>query len=564
MERYTTLFRLPINLYTVGSPVLIAAGALLKDNQTGKVLAQLKLQNLTDKIIKAVKCGIKAFDISGNEITGIEEVQYLDLSIPLGSTFGTQTAIFLPEPITRSFSACCTSVIFNDRDHTVWTSDQNAVWEPLPKQQNLETLLGNTGLVQQYQRDTSQKSCFIPIEHDDLWLCSCGAANKAGKFQCHSCGITKNKIFSSLDSEALKKEKEEFEKEEAEKSAIQEQESKVQEDKRRKIAIIISAVVLGIAVISILIFQVFLPMQKYNTAISLMDEGNYDEAIVIFEELNDTERVEECKRLQEEFIQQEQYQLALGTLNNAKNDSEYLSAINTFEELGDYKDSPSLLKSANYQYADYLVKQKDFKYAITIFESLGNYKDSKSRIEEVKQYQIDAIHQLLESGDYEGAENAYLALDNYETSPLSKDDFIITENGSNKSIDVFENLNSEDQFLAWYYYDPSIDKDKENIVQTTRGIQLGDTDIEVKLAYGDSYDYDSVESRNNFRDFIADTDSTAAKAMAENCEYYYCYTFEKNYKIYFCFDTNNEVTFLFFSYNYSLENRSTPVIGYWR
>ena len=95
MERYTTLFRLPINLYTVGSPVLIAAGALLKDNQTGKVLAQLKLQNLTDKIIKAVKCGIKAFDISGNEITGIEEVQYLDLSIPLGSTFGTQTAIFL-------------------------------------------------------------------------------------------------------------------------------------------------------------------------------------------------------------------------------------------------------------------------------------------------------------------------------------------------------------------------------------------------------------------------------------------------------------------------------------
>lgn len=284
MERYTTLFRLPINLYTVGSPVLIAAGALLKDNQTGKVLAQLKLQNLTDKIIKAVKCRIKAFDISGNEITGIEEVQYLDLSIPLGSTFGTQTAIFLPEPITRSFSACCTSVIFNDRDHTVWTSDQNAVWEPLPKQQNLETLLGNTELVQQYQRGTSQKSCFIPIEHDDLWLCSCGAANKAGKFQCHSCGITKNKIFSSLNSEALKKGKEEFEKEEAEKSAIQEQESKAQEDKRRKIAIIISAVAVGIAIISTLISQVFLPMlqrQQYSDVLTSMSEGDYRTAIFL-------------------------------------------------------------------------------------------------------------------------------------------------------------------------------------------------------------------------------------------------------------------------------------------
>ena len=37
-ERYTRLYTLPENLYTEGAPLVIAAGALLKDNQTGKVL----------------------------------------------------------------------------------------------------------------------------------------------------------------------------------------------------------------------------------------------------------------------------------------------------------------------------------------------------------------------------------------------------------------------------------------------------------------------------------------------------------------------------------------------
>ena len=48
-ERYTRLFSLPENLYSAGAPVMIAAGALLKDNQTGKVLAQLKLCSLVDR-----------------------------------------------------------------------------------------------------------------------------------------------------------------------------------------------------------------------------------------------------------------------------------------------------------------------------------------------------------------------------------------------------------------------------------------------------------------------------------------------------------------------------------
>ena len=51
-ERYKRLYALPENLYTSGSPILIQAVALLKDTQTGKILAQLKLKNLFHKTVK--------------------------------------------------------------------------------------------------------------------------------------------------------------------------------------------------------------------------------------------------------------------------------------------------------------------------------------------------------------------------------------------------------------------------------------------------------------------------------------------------------------------------------
>ena len=64
-ERYKTLYRLPEKLYSMGSPVIIAAGALLKDNQSGKVLAQIKFKSISDKRIKAVKIKIFSFDVAG-------------------------------------------------------------------------------------------------------------------------------------------------------------------------------------------------------------------------------------------------------------------------------------------------------------------------------------------------------------------------------------------------------------------------------------------------------------------------------------------------------------------
>ena len=283
MGRYENVSRLPNNLYTQGSPLLIAAGALLKDNQTGNILVQIKFRSLSNKEIKAVKVHIKAFDVSATEIQGVEEYQYLDLSVSRNEEFGQKTAISLPDAVTRSFSVACTSVIF--LDNTIWKAEKDAVWEPLPQQQNLENSVED--LAQQYRRDTSPQSCFEPLEYRDVWLCSCGAVNKRGESRCCSCGVNRNTIFSVLNTDFLTQNQAQFEAEETERKNIEEQEKKKQQAKTKKIVIFSSAAAVVVIAAVMLLTQVFIPMQKYNSAVSLMNAEKYEEAIPVFEELGD-------------------------------------------------------------------------------------------------------------------------------------------------------------------------------------------------------------------------------------------------------------------------------------
>lgn len=112
-ERYTRLYSLQENLYQEGSPILISAGALLKDNSTGKLLVQLKFRNISDCVVNAVKVKINAFDPAGTVLKGVESFSYLDLSVGEDGEFGQQKPIPLPDVTTRSFSVEILSVTYS-------------------------------------------------------------------------------------------------------------------------------------------------------------------------------------------------------------------------------------------------------------------------------------------------------------------------------------------------------------------------------------------------------------------------------------------------------------------
>ena len=113
-ERYTRLFTLPGSLYAQDSPLIILAGALLKDNQTGRVLAQLKLKNVGTKSVKAVKVSVTPLDAAGMENGQSVEHQYLDLHAAQDGEFGQKEPIPFPDPTTRAFHGAITQVVFTD------------------------------------------------------------------------------------------------------------------------------------------------------------------------------------------------------------------------------------------------------------------------------------------------------------------------------------------------------------------------------------------------------------------------------------------------------------------
>ena len=79
-ERFERLYKSPDNLYISGSPVIISAGSLLKDSQTGSIIVQLKFHSVSENAIKAVKVSLSAFDVLDlDDITCVGFVHYLTL-----------------------------------------------------------------------------------------------------------------------------------------------------------------------------------------------------------------------------------------------------------------------------------------------------------------------------------------------------------------------------------------------------------------------------------------------------------------------------------------------------
>lgn len=122
-ERYARLFALPENLYQPGSPVMILAGALLKDNQTGGILALMKFKNVGTKPIRGLKVRFFPQDLTGIDLDQPLEHQYLDLNAARDGEFGQKEPVAFPNAITRAFRVEVYQVVF--ADGTLWNQEQN-------------------------------------------------------------------------------------------------------------------------------------------------------------------------------------------------------------------------------------------------------------------------------------------------------------------------------------------------------------------------------------------------------------------------------------------------------
>ena len=384
-ERYSKLFALPENLYASGSPVVIAAGALLKDNQTGKVIAQLKMRNIGTNIIKATKVCVRPLDTVGNPLGEEIEYQYLDLNVNRNDEFGSKVPIPLTDATTRSYTASISEVVF--ADNTVW-SGTDEPWEALSAPTTLDGALTDRELIKQYRINFGTDCKYNPTVQKDLWYCACGELNRKEETSCHHCKKSASSLLS-VDLEALKKERDARVAAEQRKAAEEKAAEEVRAKRMKKMAMIIAPIVVLLIIAAVLISNIVKKNQEeaarihaeeshrdtYNTAVVLMEKGEYEEAIAAFKALDGYKdsvgKIEAC----ETAILDGDYNTALALIDAGKYNEAYAILI----ALDGYKDSDEKANSI-YNSLINLAKVGDYIF-FGSYEQDNNFSNGKETIE---------------------------------------------------------------------------------------------------------------------------------------------------------------------------------------
>ncbi len=232
-DRYTQLFALSKDLYIDGSPVVISAGALLKDNDKDSVLVQLKIKNICRKVIKAVTVKIIPMDSAGRDLGEKIEHKFLDISAKRNDEFAQKEPVYLSDNSTRAFSVYVSEVIFDD--NSIWSCEDSG-WETLPDE---EIRFADSELLKQYKMTYGAYAGKQPVYMNSIWKCTCGYINSSDEEKCQNCSIEIGKL-KGFDMEQLKAdcsarlEKEELARQEAKKKAEEEQKEKAERERERQ------------------------------------------------------------------------------------------------------------------------------------------------------------------------------------------------------------------------------------------------------------------------------------------------------------------------------------------
>ena len=370
-ERYSRLYSLPEDLYTPGAPLVIAAGALLMDNQSGCVLAQLKLRSISPKTIAAVRLLVIGFDSGGEELCRVEHA-YDGLNAERDALFGAREAIRLPDAGVRRFTVYLLAAAFSDG--SFWRGGGGAL-KSLPPQENLNKRFFDAELIRQYRLETGKQSRFVPLETQDLWLCACGEINHKGE-SCYRCGQTIEHLKTCLSVERLRAKKALRLNAEAARAAIQEQRKQERGRIARRILLALLPLVLVAAIIAGIYTFTSRRAEAYGEASRLYSAGEYAEAAARFTRLsrflNYRDAREMAAKAKKADAEIASYARAGRFLENGRYDDAYEAYL----ELGDYQDSAELAREALYQKGLALIEDGRYADAKAQFLSLGGYRDA--------------------------------------------------------------------------------------------------------------------------------------------------------------------------------------------
>ncbi len=110
---------------------------------------------------------------------------------------------------------------------------------------------------------------------------------------------------------------------------------------------------------------------KYNNAVTLFEDGKFDDAAVVFAELNG---YKDSKEKHDESIYNKATKL--------EEENKYTEAIAEYKSLGDYKDCNIRIQACTYAQAKAEMDKGDFDKATELFKTIADYGDSSAMINE--------------------------------------------------------------------------------------------------------------------------------------------------------------------------------------
>ena len=344
-ERYTILQHNTNTFYVVDCPIFLVSHALTKDNQKNNIFIQCKFENTLSKSIKALYVHINCFDVTNNPLPDVDSFSYLDIQVEQYQTFGDRTPIVLPDKKTRNVSIIPTKIVFVDG--STWENVSSKPFELFRVDNAPIAELGE--LAEEYKRELhgiclqSDKHKYLPAHKEGYTICGCGKILVDAEKTCPACGVDLEKLFAFNDVDKLQAGLEQYKQEQAEwaeqeRQAEEERQKQIEESSKIKVRLcrklcLIGGIFVALVVIGILITKLIIPSIQYNSAVQKMDEGDYEEAISMFEGLG--EYKESQKKIQEATYAWAEEKASSGDRNGAKE---------LFESLGDYKDAPERVR----------------------------------------------------------------------------------------------------------------------------------------------------------------------------------------------------------------------------
>jgi hypothetical protein len=183
MERYKKIYALPKPLLAEGAPVCILRGVLLFDSACECFVAQLKLKNLSDREISAVR--VRITEKNGNGINYRERIAYTYDAVAAApeASFGGRIAIPMAHKGIRSFDVTVCEVLFTDGEK--WDG-KDAVFAPAAQTPLRDVLPRDAQIA--WRARYGKRAVYECAESGALWLCTCGTPNGKESATCSECG----------------------------------------------------------------------------------------------------------------------------------------------------------------------------------------------------------------------------------------------------------------------------------------------------------------------------------------------------------------------------------------